>query len=208
MKIIILFFLTGLILTSFSQTVYEVTPGTKDNQIILSLSNISDISNAENLQVKITKQSSNLSFNKEEQLVERIYIGNEKEVSFAFDIKREAPVNSKDTVEFLITDNTTIFITKQFILNYIPPKDFRLEQNFPNPFNPTTTIQYQLHADSRVTLKVYDVLGSEVATLVNEFQPAGYKEIKFDANSFASGLYIYRLIAGNYISTKKMMVVK
>ena len=97
---------------------------------------------------------------------------------------------------------------KSFIFNYSAPKEFKLEQNFPNPFNPATTIQYQLPADAKVTLKIYDVLGSEVTTLVNEEQEAGYKEVKFNASNLASGMYIYRLQAGKYLSMKKMMVVK
>ncbi len=99
-------------------------------------------------------------------------------------------------------------MTKQFIFSYTGPKEFKLEQNFPNPFNPTTTIQYQLPQDAKVTLKVYDILGSEVATLVNEEQEAGYKEVKFNGSNIASGMYVYRLHSGNFVSTKKMMVVK
>ena len=83
-----------------------------------------------------------------------------------------------------------------------------LEQNFPNPFNPVTTIQYQLPVDTKVTLKVYDILGAEVTTLVNEIQQAGYKEVRFDASTISSGAYVYNLTAGNYTSVKKMMVVK
>jgi len=88
------------------------------------------------------------------------------------------------------------------------PMSYHLGQNYPNPFNPTTTIQYQLPQDARVTLKVYDILGSEVATLVNEEQQAGYREVQFNGISYASGMYVYRLTAGKYVSTKKMMVVK
>ncbi len=99
-----------------------------------------------------------------------------------------------------------ILMTKQFIFSYIGPKEFKLGQNFPNPFNPVTTIQYQLPQDARVILKVYDILGSEVTTLVNEEQAAGYKEIKFNASNLASGMYIYRIQADKFVSVKKMMV--
>ncbi|MEB2355778.1 MAG: T9SS type A sorting domain-containing protein, partial [Ignavibacteriales bacterium] len=114
----------------------------------------------------------------------------------------------KDTIEFMITSPDGIMMMKQFIFSYTGPTEFKLEQNYPNPFNPTTTIQYQLPQDSKVILKVYDILGSEVAALVNEEQEAGYKEVKFDAINFASGIYVYSLQAGNYFSTKKMMLLR
>ncbi len=208
MKAIVLFLLSGLFLFTYSQTIYEVVPGTKSNQIILSLSNISSITNAENVTVKLLKGSSNLQFNQDEQIIKRIDAKGETEAAFSFDIKREAPVNVKDSVEFMITDNKSIFQKKLFILNYTPPTDYKLEQNFPNPFNPVTTIQYQLPVDSKVILKVYDILGAEVTTLVNEVQQAGYRQVRFDASTLSSGVYIYRVIAGNYILTKKMMVLK
>ncbi len=97
---------------------------------------------------------------------------------------------------------------KTFVLNFLAPSEFRLEQNFPNPFNPATTIQYQLPSTSNVSLKIYDVLGNEVLTLINEKQDAGYKEVKFNANRYASGMYIYRLTAEKYVSTKKMLLLK
>jgi len=88
------------------------------------------------------------------------------------------------------------------------PNVFKLEQNYPNPFNPVTVIGYQLSASSFVTLKVYDLLGREVATIVNENRPAGYYTVEFDATNLASGLYFYTLKAGDFTDTKKMLVVK
>lgn len=86
--------------------------------------------------------------------------------------------------------------------------NFELSQNYPNPFNPSTTISYNLAERSSVTLKVYDVLGKEVANLVNTTQEAGAHQITFDASNLASGLYIYTLNAGNFTSSKKMMFLK
>jgi hypothetical protein len=88
------------------------------------------------------------------------------------------------------------------------PLEFTLVQNYPNPFNPSTSIKYSLAAQSLVSLKVYDILGSEVATLVNTVQGTGAYEVNFNASNLASGLYFYTLKAGNFTSTKKMMLLK
>ena len=88
------------------------------------------------------------------------------------------------------------------------PKEFRLEQNYPNPFNPATMINYSLPATSYVTLTVYNMLGQEVATLVNEQQSAGEKSIKFDATNLSSGIYVYRLTANAFTEVKKMILIK
>jgi len=88
------------------------------------------------------------------------------------------------------------------------PQYFSLSQNYPNPFNPTTTIQFALPKPSSVTLKIYDILGREVLTLVDEdLQPGEYK-VEFDASSLASGVYIYRLEAEGFVQAKKLTLLK
>jgi hypothetical protein len=86
--------------------------------------------------------------------------------------------------------------------------DFALLQNYPNPFNPSTAISYRLPVSSQVTLKVYDILGTEIETLVNEEKPAGSYEIEFNAVGLSSGIYFYKLQAGSFIQTKKMILLK
>jgi len=96
------------------------------------------------------------------------------------------------------------------------PKSLLLLSNYPNPFNPSTIISYQLATNSFVTLKVFDILGNEIATLVNEEQQAGNYSVKFDAtnnnqlsiNTLPSGIYFYQLRAGDFIQTRKMLVLK
>jgi hypothetical protein len=88
------------------------------------------------------------------------------------------------------------------------PKVFALEQNYPNPFNPSTTIRYQLPVASEVKLEVYDVLGKKIATLVNERQSAGSYQVVWNASGLSSGTYFYRLQAGTFTQTKKMILVK
>ncbi|MGD0035787.1 MAG: DUF1566 domain-containing protein [Bacteroidota bacterium] len=88
------------------------------------------------------------------------------------------------------------------------PDGFRLYQNYPNPFNPTTVIRYQLSAVGLITLKLYDVLGREVAVLVNEVKPPGGYSVTLDATRFSSGIYFYKIQAGSYTTTKKMVLTK
>ena len=100
-------------------------------------------------------------------------------------------------------DNSTDVQYEDLVLN-----EFNLEQNYPNPFNPTTIIKYQIPKDGFVTLKVFDVLGKEIKSLVNERQASGKYEVSLNANELASGIYFYTLTAGNFVSTKKMILLK
>ncbi len=88
------------------------------------------------------------------------------------------------------------------------PAQFILEQNYPNPFNPTTTIEYSIPQSGFVTLKVFDVLGNEVVTLVNGHNEAGKHQIKFDASNLKSGVYFYKIENGNFVETKKLVLLK
>ena len=88
------------------------------------------------------------------------------------------------------------------------PQKYSLSQNYPNPFNPSTQISYQVPSSSRVSLKVFDVLGREVATLVNEVKPAGTYTATFNANSIPSGVYFYRLQSGSFTETKRLVLIK
>ena len=90
----------------------------------------------------------------------------------------------------------------------IIPTEFALFQNYPNPFNPGTLISYQLPEKSFVLIRVYDLLGEELATLVNEEKSAGSYDVNFHAGKLSSGFYIYTIKAGNFTSTKKMMLMK
>ena len=99
-------------------------------------------------------------------------------------------------------------IAEQSGTNNKVPTNFMLEQNYPNPFNPTTAISYQLSAVSQVRLKIYDTLGREVATLVDEEQNAGAHSASWNAKNAASGVYLYRIIAGDQVDSKKMLLLK
>jgi hypothetical protein len=88
------------------------------------------------------------------------------------------------------------------------PLSVELYQNYPNPFNPSTTIKFELPKASQVLLTVYNTLGQQVATLVHGQQEAGSYEVKFDGSGLASGVYFYRLQAGTYVETRKVLLLK
>ncbi len=88
------------------------------------------------------------------------------------------------------------------------PVDYSLNQNYPNPFNPNTQISYQLPVNSKVVLKVYDAIGKEVATLVDDMKEAGYHSVQFNASNLPSGMYVYKITAGNFTQSRKLVLMK
>ncbi|MEW6509232.1 MAG: T9SS type A sorting domain-containing protein [Bacteroidota bacterium] len=98
--------------------------------------------------------------------------------------------------------------SKEIEVYITTPNEFSLEQNYPNPFNPTTKIKYTIPNSEKVLIKVYDVLGREAKTLLNEYKDGGTYEIEFDASNLTSGLYFYKIISGNKTETRKMMLVR
>lgn len=108
---------------------------------------------------------------------------------------------SKDQSNFILENNGTEF-------NSGPSDDYRLFQNFPNPFNPATIISYKLNSDGFVSLTVFNLVGQEVATLVNEFQEAGTYSKQFDASNLSAGVYLYKMQVNGYTSVKRMTLIK
>jgi hypothetical protein len=110
-------------------------------------------------------------------------------------------------LEYFFPDNSSDVIAEE-----MNPSDFILYQNYPNPFNPSTRISWQSAVGSWQTLKVFDVLGNEVATLIDEYKPAGNYEIEFRPESskknLVSGIYLYQLQSGSFIKSKKMILLK
>jgi len=126
------------------------------------------------------------------------------------------PSNAMDHVTYMLDNNATNSFpagtamrskivsveSTSFITDYV------LEQNYPNPFNPSTTIKFGIPEKNNVVVKIYNSLGSEIATLVNEVRDAGSYEIQFNASNFSSGIYFYKIESGNFIQTKKMLLLK
>jgi hypothetical protein len=177
------------------------------NSISLSIKNGSAYV-AESIKVKIIQPPKWLIFKTIEQNIRKIEPNSKSTVSYIFSIDKEAPVNTQQTLNFNITTPSGEIWNKQITISVNPPETFELYQNYPNPFNPTTTISYQLPVSSNVTLKIFDILGREVATIVDEFRKAGYYKEVWDASNYASGVYFYKIAYNKFTSIKKLAVVK
>ncbi len=143
----------------------------------------------------------------------------------SFQPAKNVPSTYTWTYKNAITDNTEFYLLQQdnngletkfgpFMLNpnNVPveavPAVFALHQNYPNPFNPSTVISWQLPVGGYTTLKVYNLMGTEVATLLNGYVPAGKHQVKFDASHLASGIYIYKLQSGNNVEVRKLILLR
>ena len=139
--------------------------------------------------------------------------GAEVPVSFTFSVVQSAPVGEVATLRFAITAQGVLLGEKEIHLQVEAPRAFVLHGNYPNPFNPITRLGYTLPQASKVSLRIYDMLGREVAQLVEEQHGAGYHEAVWDAGRFASGVYVYRLVAedeagGRTVRQRTMLLVK
>ena len=117
-----------------------------------------------------------------------------------------AMIESGFLADTLLRGSVTTGINEEHLSTL--PTEFRLDQNYPNPFNPSTTIRYGLPNKTAVQLTVFNTLGQSVSTLVNGEQEAGYHEVKFDGSKLASGVYFYRIQAGTFVQTKRLLLLK
>ena len=141
------------------------------------------------------------------QLISHIHQYTDRTAVFALSVDKVAPTNKKQDMRFLVkTDRGELQMTIGIIVDL--PEKFELFQNYPNPFNPSTIISYTLPHDDRVIIKVYDILGREAKTVVDEVQEAGYKVITLDATQLASGVYFCKLQVGTVVDTKKLVLVR
>jgi hypothetical protein len=194
---------------------YDVPFASKGNTIDLAVANTSVLA-AEGVKVEVTNAPAWLKFTEKDITLTTLKSNEEQTASFIFSVDKLAKVNKEDTLHFTITDKNGQTWTKDIAIKVAPPATYELFQNYPNPFNPTTTIEYQLPgAGTRlnVSLKIYDAIGREITNLVNEQQAPGYYQKTFDASRYASGMYVYRLVATDeqnkqHVYQKKMILLR
>lgn len=201
--------------TGQAGTIYQVEPASKGNTITLELTNKLG-SPLTDLIVAVVRRPNWISIRSATLDVASLPADSSGHVLIAFDVVPDVQSGDLGDVTIVLFAGRAPILQKTLSLMVSAPTVFELDQNYPNPFNPSTTIPYQLPVDGLVTLKVFDLLGREIATLVNEQQKAGYYRVTFDANRLASGVYFYRLQArstnggkaGDFAATKRLMVLK
>ena len=205
--------------------VYKIPFSSKGNSIELTVKNTAAIT-AEDVEVSVLSKPEWIKFKSQNEKINEIKSEAEKPVTFNFAVDKAAPVKEKAKLKFKITNKKGESWEKAISITVSPPTEFKLYQNYPNPFNPSTTISYTIpnvetgnltfarQAIPTVQLKIYDILGREVATLINKAQQSGFYKIEWSAGErFASGMYIYQLIAKykngeTKIQQKKLMLMK
>ena len=218
-----LFLLIAITLMSseitLSQTVYNLPFASSGNRVELTVTNSSTIT-AKNVIVAVDSLPGWITMKQASVSAGDMASKSEKVVTFTFDADKKVPAGTNGIIKFKIISQSGEQWNKEIKVTAGAPDKFELYQNYPNPFNPSTIISYQLPYDSRVTIKIYNILGKEVITLFNGFQTAGYYENRFstegiNGRALSSGMNIYRLTAKSsdgkskeFSSIKKMMVLK
>jgi hypothetical protein len=206
-----MFILCASIAAAQTDSTYTIPFASKGNTIDLTVANTSKIA-AQSVSVAVSNVPGWVKFDSTQQIIKSLPGSAEQVATFSFAVDKTAPVGKGQTLTFSIIANGQSW-TKNIMIKVAAPQSYELYQNYPNPFNPTTIISYELSKDSRVSLKIYDILGREVMMLADEQQTAGYYQKTFNARQLASGMYIYRLIAtddqnNHHTFQKKMVMVK
>ena len=205
------------------RTVYEIPFASRNNIIELELVNNEGVK-TQDLSIKIIDKPEWIRFKNStaeiqttESQISSLPAGQAGLTSniylFEFDILKEAPVGEETSLKFVVGNGNETFGEKEIKIAVAAPVNYELYQNYPNPFNPATTISYQLPKVSKINLKIYDILGSEVETLIDKEQSPGFHKFNWNAGRYSSGMYIYQLIAENNngeknIFRKKMLLIK
>jgi hypothetical protein len=188
------FLLPLLLLTggATSQTVYDMPFASSGNVIELTVENASRMPQTA-LTVKPAQVPPWIILESPEQSIALLPGGERHVIRFHFSIDRTAPVNSNHSLSFIVTSSDGHVWTKTIAVRVSPPQTFGLFQNYPNPFNPTTTISYQLPMEGVVTIRIFNLIGQEMALLAEGMRTAGYHHESWDASAFPSGMYIYQI---------------
>ncbi len=191
---------------------WEIPFASTDNTISLSVQNNSNI-DAKNVSVTFTNLPPWLDFKSNAAVIKSIPAKGSGDAEFIFSVDKKAPIGQDTTLTATINISDGQSWTKSITVSVGAPKDYRLYNNFPNPFNPSTKIAFELPKASHVKLVIYDVVGREVAQIADGDYPAGYSELTWNGMNMngqqvSSGVYFYRISAGKWSKVMKMLNLK
>lgn len=192
--------------------VWQIPFASIGNTISLSVQNYSGI-DAKNVSVTFNNLPLWLKFKSNTVLIKSISAGISKDAKFEFSVDKKAPTDKDTELTAVIKSSTGQMWTKEIRISVAVPKEYKLYNNFPNPFNPSTKIAFLLPNTTHVKLIIYDIMGREIAKIADGKYPQGYNEVTWNgSNSFgvraSSGIYFYRISSGQYTAIKKMVLLK
>ncbi len=198
--------------TNSNGQIWQIPFASKDNTISLSVQNNSSIE-AKGVSVAFNKLPEWLEFKSNSTKIESVPANGSGDAEFTFSVDKKAPVDKDTTLTATITTSDGQSWTKEIKISVGAPKEYRLYDNFPNPFNPSTKIAFELPKASRVKLIIYDIVGREVAQVTDADYPAGYTELTWNGlnqnrNLVSSGVYFYRISTDSWSKVKKMLMIK
>lgn len=194
------------------QSAYELPFAGKGNTLELVVANTTGRP-LENISVAVKALPDWIMLEETDHRISGLKPGEEATLRFGFDVSEQAPVGQAESLAIKVLSENGVLFSKSLKLRVAAPEKFELFPNYPNPFNPSTTITYRLPEQMRVTVEVYNILGRKVVTLADGIQPAGSQTLRWEASRMASGIYLYRVVAEaengkKLIQNKKMMLIK
>lgn len=206
--ILILFLFQVVYSQEHGEKVIHKIPFLSSNNVVeLLINNLTD-ETLMNILVKVYDTPEWIRFKVTEEKIPELMPKKEYLITFVFSLGKEAVIGEEKVIKFLITYPGGTAITKEILIIVTLPDKYELHQNYPNPFNSSSTITYQIPNKSFVVIKIFDILGREIAVLVNDYKEAGYYEVSWDATNVPSGIYFYKMQAGSFTSVKKMVVMR
>ncbi len=195
-----------------SEQVWKLPFASKENTISLTVSNNAN-TDASGVSIELKDVPKWLVFKSTKLLLKDVHANSSSEGEFTFDIDRKAPVGEETRIVATIRTSDEQEWTREIAVSVDPPKDYKLYDNFPNPFNPATKIGFELPKATHLKLIIYDIAGREVAKLADGEYPAGYTELQWDGKNrngqeASSGVYFCMISTQNWGSVKKMMMLK
>ncbi len=192
--------------------VWQIPFASTDNTISLSIQNNSSIE-AKSVSVVFNNLPSWLEFKSKSAAIKGIVADSTGDAEFTFSVDKKAPIGKDTTFTATISTSDGQKWTKDITVEVAAPTDYKLYNNFPNPFNPSTKIAFDLPKTSHVKLVIYDIVGREVAQVADADYPAGYTELTWNGTNkngvmVSSGVYFYRVSTGSWSQVKKMLMLK